>query len=95
MPSSTPLSIERLVPLETWLAENSRNRSIWQFGSPYLSDPDNMGKWLKRHEKTLTEQGAVLRLGKAWRIVEPRFQPVMFSILSVEREREFRRQGKL
>src|SRR6516225_6376302 len=56
---------ERLLPLETWLHENARMRSIWRFGSPRLTGPADMGKWLRRHEARLTERGAVLRLGKA------------------------------
>ncbi|WP_157129893.1 hypothetical protein [Burkholderia pseudomallei] len=45
-----------------------------------------MGKWLRRHEARLMERRAVLRLGKAWRIVEPGFRPVLFEILGEERE---------
>lgn len=78
---------DRLVPLDTWVGENSRNRSIWRHGSPHLMAPDGMGKWLKRHEARLTERGAVMRIGKAWRIVEPAFKPVMFSILTEERDK--------
>lgn len=76
---------ERLVPLDTWLAENARSQSIWRHGSPHLAGPDNMGKWLKRHEARLTKAGAVLRIGNAWRIVEPVFKPAMFEILTEER----------
>lgn len=39
-----------------------------------------------RHEVRLTERGAVMRLGTAWRIVEPTFHPVLFEILGEERE---------
>lgn len=81
---------ERLVPLETWLYENARIRSIWRFGSPRLTCPADMGKWLRRHEARLTERSAVLRLGKAWRIVEPGFRAVLFEILTEERERAAR-----
>lgn len=86
--------VERLVPLETWLHENARMRSIWRFGSPRLTGPADMPKWLKRHEKRLAEAGAVMRLGKAWRIVEPAFRPAMFEILAEERERAQQRTGK-
>lgn len=79
---------ERLVPLETWLHENARVRSIWRSGSPRLTCPADMGKWLRRHEARLTECGAVLRLGKAWRIVEPAFRSVLFEILAGERKTE-------
>lgn len=78
--------IQRLVPLDTWLHENARARSIWRFGSPRLTGPADMGKWLRRHEARLTERGAVMRLGTAWRIVEPTFLPVLFEILTEERE---------
>ncbi|MFM0363701.1 hypothetical protein [Paraburkholderia sediminicola] len=78
---------ERLLPLETWLHENARARSIWRSGSPRLTCPADMGKWLRRHEARLTQRGAVLRLGNAWRIVEPTFRPVLFEILGEERER--------
>lgn len=83
--------VERLVPLETWLHENARMRSIWRFGSPRLTGPADMGKWLRRHEARLTERGAVMRLGTAWRIVEPTFHPVLFEILGEERERVSKR----
>jgi hypothetical protein len=79
------VQIERLVPLETWIHENAGARSIWRFGSPRLTGPADMGKWLRRHEVRLTERGAVMRLGKAWRIIEPAFRPAMFAILSEER----------
>jgi|GEM_PF-6990732 len=76
---------ERLVPLDTWIGENERRRSIWQAGSPHLTEPKGMSKWLKRHEARLTACGAVLRLGNAWRIVEPSFMPAMMAILTDER----------
>lgn len=79
--------VERLVPLETWLHENAPIRAIWRSGSPRLTQPADMGKWLRRHESRLTECGAVLRLGNAWRIIEPTFRPVLFEILREERER--------
>lgn len=82
--------LQRLVPLDTWLHENARMRSIWRFGSPHLTRPEDMGKWLRRHEKRLTGCGAVLRLGNAWRIVEPAFHPVLFEILGEERDRASR-----
>ncbi|MEM5277474.1 hypothetical protein VSR17_20840 [Cupriavidus taiwanensis] len=82
--------VVRLVPLETWLYENDRRLSIWLFGSPRLRTPDDMGKWLRRHEAILTARGAVERLGNAWRIVEPLFEPVLFEILRQERERTTR-----
>ena len=88
------VEIERLVPLETWLRENRRMRSIWRFGSPRLTGPDNMARWLKRHEKRLTERGAVMRLGNAWRIIEPAFRPVLFEILTEERYAAMRRKEK-
>ena len=84
---STADEIERLVPLETWLHENARMRAIWRSGSPRLTGPADMGKWLRRHEARLTEHGAVMRLGNAWRIIEPTFRPVLFEILDEERER--------
>lgn len=86
--------VERLVPLETWLHENARARSIWRFGSPRLTGPADMGKWLRRHEARLTERGAVMRLGTAWRIVEPAFRLVLFEILGEERDRASRKGGK-
>lgn len=79
--------IQRLVSLDMWLYENARARSIWRFGSPRLTGSADMGKWLRRHEARLTERGAVMRLGTAWRIVEPTFRPVLFEILAEERER--------
>lgn len=84
---SEPADMERLVPLETWIYENARMRSIWRFGSPRLTGPADMGKWLRRHEARLTERGAVMRLGNGWRIIEPRFRPALFEILTEERER--------
>ncbi|APD38427.1 hypothetical protein BK015_25065 [Burkholderia pseudomallei] len=84
--SGMDVEAERLVPLETWLYENARVRAIWRSGSPRLTGPGDMGKWLRRHEARLMERRAVLRLGKAWRIVEPGFRPVLFEILGEERE---------
>jgi hypothetical protein len=75
---------DRLVPLDTWINENAGRTSIWRRGSPHLTGPGAMGKWLKRHEARLTELGAVMRIGIAWRIIEPKFEPIMFSILSEE-----------
>lgn len=83
---SETVEVERLVPLDLWLAENRRTRSIWQAGSPHLRSPDQMPRWLRRHERRLTERGAVMRLGAAWRIIEPTFRPVLFEILGEERE---------
>jgi hypothetical protein len=85
---------ERLVPLDTWICEHVRSRSIWQRGSPSLTSPTDMGKWLKRHETMLTERGAVVRLGNAWRIVEPTFKPVMFEILDEERDKAHAAKNK-
>lgn len=82
--------IERMVPLELWLHENARARSIWRSGSPRLTGPADMPKWLRRHEARLTERGGVLRFGRAWRIVEPAFRPVLFEILTEERDRAAR-----
>jgi hypothetical protein len=79
--------IERLVPLDRWIWENYRTRSIWQSGSPHLREPAGMGRWLRRHEIRLTDSGAVLRLGNAWRLIEPTFKTVLFEILAEERER--------
>jgi len=78
--------IQRLVPLDTWLHENARMRSIWRFGSPRLTGPGDMPKWLRRQETRLAERGAVMRLGTAWRIVEPAFRPVLLEILGEERD---------
>jgi hypothetical protein len=88
---SGAVEVERFVPLDLWLAENRRARSIWQTGSPGLRSPDQMPRWLRRHEKRLTERGAVMRIGKAWRIVEPTFRPVLLEILGEERERASKR----
>ncbi len=87
MPAAIPIdgTPDRLVPLDTWISENARSRSIWRHGSPHLMAPDGMGKWLKRHEVRLTKRGAVMRIGNAWRIIEPAFKPVMFEILTEER----------
>lgn len=83
---------ERLVPLDTWIGENARSRSIWSYGSPHLTEPANMGKWLKRHEARLTKAGAVMRIGNAWRIIEPTFKPAMFAILAEERAKVQRKK---
>lgn len=92
---TSPIDVEpeRLVPLNTWVHENARNRSIWKHGSPHLTEPEGMGKWLKRHEARLIERGAVMRLGKAWRIVEPAFKPFLFEILTEERNRASKRKA--
>jgi hypothetical protein len=50
-----------------------------------------MAKWLKRHETRLTQRGAVMRLGNAWRIIEPHFRLVMLEILAEEREQAARK----
>ncbi|HDR9080670.1 TPA: hypothetical protein QDA98_003263 [Burkholderia vietnamiensis] len=88
------IETQRLVPLDTWLHENARMRSIWRFGSPRLTRPDDMAKWHKRHKARLTERGAVLRLGNAWRIVEPAFRPMLLEILGEKRERASRKGRK-
>lgn len=86
MANTDPSDIfDRLVPLETWLHENARNRSIWGHCSPRLTAPSDMGKWLKRHEKPDKVQSC-LRIGMARRIVEPAFKPAMFDIRTEERE---------
>jgi hypothetical protein len=85
---------ERLVPLETWLYENRRKRSIWMYGSPRLRHPDDMARWLRRHEELLTQQGAVMRISNAWRIIEPGFGRVLFEILAAERERAWRNKER-
>jgi hypothetical protein len=82
---------DRLVPLELWLYENARKRSIWWFGSPRLTCPQDMGRWLRRHEAHLTRRGAVERKGNAWRLIEPTFTKVMFEVLLEERNRVGRR----
>lgn len=82
---------ERLVPLDTWLYENAHVRAIWRSGSKRLTCPADMGKWLRRHEARLTERGALMRLGTAWRIIEPTFHTVLFEILGEERERASKR----
>jgi hypothetical protein len=79
--------VQRWVPLNLWLAENARKNSIWRYGSPRLSGPENMSRWLKRHEVRLTQRGAVMRLGNAWRLIQPGFESAMFEILKEERER--------
>jgi hypothetical protein len=89
--SECEVDLQRLLPLETWLYENMRMRSVWRSGSPRLTRPEDMPRWLKRHEGRLTERGAVLRLGRAWRIIEPAFRPVLFEILAEEREAAARR----
>jgi hypothetical protein len=81
---------ERLVPLELWLYENARKRSIWWFGSPRLTRPQDMGRWLRRHEARLTQRGAVERKGNAWRLIEPQFTKTLFEILLEERNRAAR-----
>lgn len=57
----TDAEVQRLVPLELWLRENARMRSIWRFGSPRLRGPDDMSKWLRRHDQRLTERDAAAR----------------------------------
>jgi hypothetical protein len=81
---------DRLVPLDLWLYENARKRSIWWFGSPRLTRPQDMGRWLRRHEAQLTRRGAVERKGNAWRLIEPIFTKVMFEVLLDERNRAHR-----
>jgi hypothetical protein len=89
--SECEVDLQRLLPLELWIRENARARSIWRSGSPRLRSPEDMSKWLRRHEARLTDAGAVLRLGTAWRIIEPAFRPVLFEILAEEREAAARR----
>ena len=57
-----------------------------------LTEPAGMGKWLKRHEARLTAMGAVIRLGNAWRIIEPAFRPAMLAILTEERNKAQRKK---
>jgi len=91
MTANSPIEVgvevkpERLVPLDTWVDENARKLSIWKHGSPFLIAPQGMGKWVKRHEAGLAKRVAVIRVGNAWRIVEPAFKPVLIEILTEER----------
>jgi len=86
-PNTLDADLQRWMPLQLWLAENASKRSIWRFGSPRLTGPENMPRWLRRHETRLTKRGAVLRLGNAWRLIQPGFESAMFEILREERER--------
>jgi hypothetical protein len=88
--SDTEHKLDRLVPLDLWLYEHARKRSIWLFGSPRLRSPQDMGRWLRRHEAQLTRRGAVERKGNAWRLIEPTFTKVMFEVLLDERNRAHR-----
>ncbi|CAN0624346.1 protein of unknown function [Burkholderia multivorans] len=83
---------ERLVPVALWVHENRRIRAFWLSGSPNLTHPDGLQRWLRRHEERLTASGAVMRLGNAWRLVEPACRPVMFEILAEESARAAKRK---
>ena len=86
-------TIRRLVPLALWLHENRNAGSIWRAGSPNLYSPDDMPKWLRRHEARLTKAQAVMRQGKAWRLIEPAFTTALRTILVEEREAWHRKRG--
>lgn len=86
-------TIRRLVPLALWLHENRSAWSIWRAGSPNLYRPEDMPRWLRRHEARLTEAGAVLRHGNAWRLVEPGFSEALRGILAEERDASRRKRG--
>ena len=94
MDDAPDATTERLVPLSTWVHEKTSIRAISRSGGPHLIGPDDMGKWLKRHEARLIERGTGLRLGNAWRIVEPGFRSVSFEILAEEREQAARKTAR-
>lgn len=82
-------SISRLVPLDTWIYENRHMLrkwlSVWYAaGTHSVSGPNNVPRWLRRREKRLTEAGAVMRVGKAWRLIEPGCTEALRAILDEE-----------
>jgi len=87
--------VQRLVPLDTWMFENRDLLLMWRgawyrAGSHSVSGPDNVPRWIKRHEKRLTEAGAVMRKGNAWRLVEPGCTEALRGILAEECDRAAR-----
>jgi hypothetical protein len=85
--NATDGTIRRLVPLATWQYQNRHVMRVWTMRSPNMSGPESLLRWLGRHEARLTEGSAVMRLGNAWRLIEPGFSEVMRSILAEERAR--------
>lgn len=94
MPAAEDGTIRRLVPLALWLHEHRGAGSIWRAGSPNLHGPDDMPKWLRRHEARLTKTGALMRQGRAWRLIEPAFTNELRALLVEEREAAHRKRGK-
>lgn len=87
MSAVTDGTIRRLVPLALWLHQNRHALQAWTMRSPHLYGPEGMPRWLRRHEKRLTEAGAVMRHGNAWRLIEPGFTEAMRGILAEERSK--------
>lgn len=85
-------SVLRLVPLDTWIYENRHVLRAWRStwyaaGKHSVSGPDNVPRWLRRHEKRLTAAGVVMRIGKAWRLIESRLiQIIDAACLSICRD---------
>ncbi len=85
--NATDGTIRRLVPLATWLHLNRHVMRVWTMRSPNMIGPESLPRWLRRHEARLTEAGAVMRQGNAWRLIESEFSEAMRGILAEERER--------
>lgn len=90
------IEIHRLVPIETWIHENRYMLRAWRgvwfgAGTDNVSGPDNVPRWVRRHEKRLTEAGAVARQGNAWRLIEPGCTEALRAILTEECERASRK----
>lgn len=91
-----PGTVQRLIPLDTWIYENRYVLSAWlgvwyRSGRHSVSGPDNVPRWIRRHEKRLTEAGAVMRKGNAWRLIEPGCTEALRAILTEECERAARK----
>lgn len=92
-------TVQRLIPLETWIFENRYMLRAWRgvwfgAGTHNVSGPDNVPRWIRRHEKRLTEAGAVMRKGNAWRLIEPGITEALRAILTEECEHSMRKTSR-
>lgn len=97
--NAPPPQVQRWVPLETWIHENRLMLLAWRkvwfgAGTHSVSGPDNVPRWIRRHEKRLTDAGAVMRKGNAWRLIEPGCTDALRTILTEECERKRARKER-
>ena len=80
---------QRLLVPALWLHENRDIARTYCFRTV-----SRFTEWLRGYEIELEERGAVTRVGRAWRIVDPDGRPVIADMLRRQRERISGRQAQ-